>query len=509
MTEKFLFQLQSIIILFLFVFIVNLWIQKLLRIKSKEPPQPSGALPVIGHLHLLRSSKPLYQVLGDMADKHGPAFILRLGSRRTLVISGWELAKECFTINDKALAARPTNAASKHMGYNSAMFGFAPYGSYWRSIRKIATTELLSNARLDMLKHVILAEIDTCIKELHKLCSDNNNNNRVDMKKWFGDLNFNIMLQMVAGKRFFGSGGVSDEAWRFRKAVNVFFNLLFVSVPSDMFPWLEWMDLGGYVKAMKAAAKEMDSVMVKLVEEHKERRASGVTTGHTDFMDVMLSIIEDDHDLQHYFDKETLIKATSMALILGTETTTVALTRILGNLLNNQELMKKVQTELNEQVGKDRVVSESDIKKLVYFRAVIKESFRLTPSAELLVPRETMEDCIVAGFQIPAGTQVIVNVWKLHRDSGVWSDPLEFRPERFLSSHEATGIDVKGQNYELIPFGTGRRSCPGISMALHVIHLALARLIQAFELRPILDLDSDSCTVNLVPRLSPELYQKP
>lgn len=197
------------------------------------------------------------------------------------------------------------------------------------------------------------------------------------------------------------------------------------------------------------------------------------------------------------------------ALILGTETTTVALTRILGNLLNNQELMKKVQTELNEQVGKDRVVSESDIKKLVYFRAVIKESFRLTPSAELLVPRETMEDCIVAGFQIPAGTQVIVNVWKLHRDSGVWSDPLEFRPERFLSSHEATGIDVKGQNYELIPFGTGRRSCPGISMALHVIHLALARLIQAFELRPILDLDSDSCTVNLVPRLSPELYQKP
>ncbi|KAH7660907.1 Cytochrome P450 E-class group I protein [Dioscorea alata] len=413
-----------------------------------------------------------------MADKLGPAFILRLGSRRTLVISGWELAKECFTINDKALATRPTNAASKHMGYDSAMFGFAPYGSYWRSIRKIATTELLSNARLDMLKHVMLAEIDTCIKELHKLC-DNNNNNRVDMKKWFGDLNFNIVLQMVAGKRFFGSGGVSDEAWRFRKAVNQFFQLLFASVPSDMFPCLEWMDLGGY-------------------RSTRREELQGLPTGHTDFMDVMLSIMEDDdHDLQHYFDKETLIKATSLALILGgTDTTTVSLTRILGNLLNNQEMMKKVQTELDEQVGKDRVVNESDMKKLVYFRAVIKEAFRLTPSAELLVPRETMEDCIVAGFQVPAGTQVIVNAWKLHRDPGVWSDPFEFRPERFLSSHAATGIDVKGQNYELIPFGTGRRSCPGISMALHVIHLALARLIQAFELRA-LDSDSDSCTAHI------------
>ncbi|KAM0951521.1 putative cytochrome P450 [Dioscorea sansibarensis] len=494
MGENFLLQLQSIVILFLIVLIVNLWIQKFLRIKNKEPPQPSGGLPVIGHLHLLRCDKPLYQVLGDMADEHGPAFIIRLGSRRTLVISGWEFAKECFTINDKALAARPTSAFSKHMGYNGAMVGFAPYGSYWHSIRKIATTELLSNTRLDMLKHVMLAEIDTCVKELHKLCDNNNNNNknnRVDMKKWFGDLNFNIVLQMVAEKRFFGSDGVSDEAWAFRKAINQFFQLLFVSVPSDMFPWLEWMDLGGYVKAMKAAAKEMDSVMVKLVEEHRERRASGVAAGDADFIDVMLSVMED-HELQDYFDKDTMIKATSLAMILGgTDTTTTSLIKVLGYLLKNQDALKKVQTELEEQVGRDRVVNVSDIKNLIYLQAVIKESSRLSPASELLVPRETIENCTVAGFQIPAGTQVMVNAWKLHRDPHVWPDPFEFRPERFLESDAGIKIDVKGHNFELIPFGAGRRACPGISMALRVMHLTLARLMQDFEFRGVGDVPDE------------------
>ncbi|XP_039139715.1 cytochrome P450 CYP82D47-like [Dioscorea cayenensis subsp. rotundata] len=524
--DDYFLQLQSIVVIFALIILCKvLWHGTFTSFnnKHKRPPQPFFALPVIGHLHLLLNAQTIFHKLGDMADKLGPAFMLRLGSRRTLVISSWEVAKECFTINDKALASRPSNtAAVTHLAYKAAFFGLAPYGSFWRSMRKIATTELLSNTRLDKLKHVMLAEIDTCIKELHNLCGDNNNdNNRVDMKEWFGDLNFNIVLQTVAGKRFFGSGGGSDEAWRFRKAAHQFFHLLFVSVPSDMFPWLEWMDLGGYVKAMKAAAKEMDSVMVKLVEEHRERRTSGVATGDTDFMDVMLSIIHDDHELQGHFDKETLIKATSLNLILGgTDTTGISMTRVLAHLLNNQDILKKVQTELDEQVGLNRVVNESDIKNLIYLQAVIKESLRLTPSSEFLFPRETVKDCTVAGFHIPAGTLVIVNAWKLQRDPRVWPNPLEFRPERFLPNHEADGIDVKGQNYELIPFGTGRRSCAGISMALCIMHLTLARLIQAFELRLVNNVPAElfeglfsmaihtaPLMAEITPRLSPELYQ--
>ena len=204
----------------------------------------------------------------------------------------------------------------------------------------------------------------------------------------------------------------------------------------------------------------------------------------------------------------------------GTDTTNISLTRVLAHLLNNQDVLKKVQSELDQKVGVDRIVSESDIKNLIYLQATIKESLRLTPPSEFLVPRETVEDCTVAGFDIPAGTQVIVNAWKLQRDPRVWPDPLEFQPERFLPSHAAAGIDVKGQNYELLPFGTGRRLCPGISMSLQVMHLTLARLIQGFELRPINNVPSElfeglfsmalysaPLTVEITPRLSPEVYQ--
>ncbi|KAM0939567.1 putative cytochrome P450 [Dioscorea sansibarensis] len=505
--DNWLLLLQSMVAIFALIILYMVWWNsgfKSFVSKHKQPPQPFFTLPVIGHLHLfLNIGQPLYRKLGDMADKLGPAFMLRFGSRRTLVISSWDVVKECFTINDKGLSARPSTAITKYMCYDSAMYSFAPYGSYWRSIGKFTNTEFLSNTRLDNVKHIMLAEIETCLKELHTLCecdtnnnNNNNNNNRssvitVNMKEWFGDLSFNVVLQMVAGKRFFGSGSASDEARRFRKATHQFFHLLFVSVPSDMFPWLEWVDLGGHVKTMKAAAKEMDSVMVWLMEEHRERRTSGVAAGDADFMDVMLSIVGDDHELRNYFDQETLIKATSL-----------------------------VQTELDEKVGKDRVVNESDIKNLIYLQAVIKESFRLTPPGELLVPRETVHDCVVAGFHIPTGTQVIVNAWKLQRDPHVWPNPLEFQPERFLPSHAAAGIDVKGQNYELIPFGSGRRLCPGISMAQHVLHLTLARLIQGFELRPegnvpaeiyegLFSVSSYSAPlmVEITPRLSPELYQ--
>ncbi|XP_039140262.1 cytochrome P450 CYP82D47-like [Dioscorea cayenensis subsp. rotundata] len=495
-----LLEFQSIVaLIFTFIILYKLWCnttsKSSINTKQKKPPQPFFALPVIGHLHLFLNRQPFYLTLADMVDKLGPVFMLQLGSRRTLVISSWDVVKECFTINDKAFSSRPITAATKYICYNGAMVGFAPYGSYWRSIRKIATTELLSNTRLDKLKHVMLAEIDTCIKELHNLCDNNSNNNRVDMKKWFGDLNFNVVLQMVVGKRFFGSGGGSDEAWKFRKAAHQWFHLIFVSVPSDMFPWLEWMDLGGYVKAMKAAAKEMDCVMVKLLEEHRERRrrtVSGEPSGQSDFMDVMLSIMEDGFQFENQLDSDTVIKANSLALILGgTDTTSTSMTKVLGYLLKNQDALKKVQTELDEQVGKDRVVNESDIKNLIYLQAVIKESSRLSPASEFLVPRETTQNCTVAGFQIPAGTQVMIHAWKLHRDPLVWPDPFEFRPERLLESDAGIKIDVKGHNFELVPFGAGRRACPGISMGLHVMHLTLARLMQDFEFRAVGDVPDE------------------
>ena len=199
------------------------------------------------------------------------------------------------------------------------------------------------------------------------------------------------------------------------------------------------------------------------------------------------------------------------ALILGgSDTTAGTLTWAISLLLNNSEMLKKAQEELDLQVGRERPVDESDIKNLVYIQAIIKETLRLYPAGPLLGPREAMNDCTVAGYHVPAGTRLVVNVWKIQRDPRVWSNPSAFLPERFLTSH--ADIDIRGQHFELIPFGSGRRSCPGASFALQLLHLTLARFLHAFELATPLDqpVDMTESPGLTIPKATPlEVLLKP
>ncbi|XP_059285807.1 xanthotoxin 5-hydroxylase CYP82C4-like [Lycium ferocissimum] len=392
----------------------------------------------------------------------------------------------CPTLNDKALASRPTTVTAKHMGYGYAVFRFAPF---WREMRKIAMFELLSNRRLDTLKHVQVSEVDIGIHELYKLWSDNNSGRPmlVELKRWFEGLTLNIIVRMVAGKCYFGAGATcdnDDEARRCQKAINQIFHLIGIFAPADAFPILGWYDINGHEKAMKKTAKELDSILAGSLKEHNEKtrctyswrqRASDTTAG-------------------------TLAWAISL-------------------LLNNPKLLMKTQEEIDLHVGKNRQVDESDTQNLVYIQAIIKETLRLYPASPLLGPREAMDNCEVGGYKITPGTRFIVNVWKIQRDPRVLEDPDSFKPDRFLmSSH--SNVDVKGQDFELIPFGSGRRSCPGASLALQVLHLMLARLLQAFEFSKPLDdqpidlTESPSLTIPkatpldvlITPRISANLY---
>ncbi|CAK9180595.1 unnamed protein product [Ilex paraguariensis] len=179
--------------------------------------------------------------------------------------------------------------------------------------------------------------------------------------------------------------------------------------------------------------------------------------------------------------------------------------------------MKRAQEEIEIKVGKNKWVEESDINNLVYLQAIVKETLRLYPPGPLSVPHEAMEDCNVGGYHIPKGTRLLVNVWKLHRDPRIWSDPETFMPERFLTNH--TEVDVGGQQFEYTPFGSGRRSCPGMTFAMQVTHLTLARLLQGFDFKTPADAPVDMTEglgitlpkatpvhVLITPRLSSELY---
>lgn len=489
--------------------------------RKRTAPEAAGAWPVIGHLHLLGGPELPHKTLGAMADKYGPVFLIKLGVQRVLMLSNWEMAKECFTTNDKVFANRPKSIAVEVLGYNYAMFGFGPYGSYWRQVRKIVTTGLLSNRRLEIVKHVWISEVKASIRELYELWINKRSDSNmvlVEMKDWFGDLSLNMVLRMLSGGRDSSS---KEERMRCHKLVRDFFEFMGTFLVSDALPLLRWFDFGGYEKAMRKTAKDLDNLLESWLQQHKSKRSSEQADGNQDFMDVMLSKLDDmatDEDLKG-FDADTINKATCLTILAGgTDTVTVSLIWALSLLLNKPQVLKTAREELDLRVGRERQVEERDMKNLAYLNAIVKETLRLYPAGPLTAPHESTEDCLVGGYHIPAGTRLLANLWKIHRDPSIWSDPDEFRPERFLTTHK--DVDVKGQHFELIPFGSGRRICPGLSFGLQFMQFTLASLIQGFEFATMSDepvdmtesigltnLKATPLEVLVAPRLSSDLYE--
>ncbi|CAN0922151.1 Cytochrome P450 82A1 (Fragment) [Linum grandiflorum] len=446
------------------------------------PPQARGAWPIVGHLPLLAGPRPPHIVLGNMADKHGPIFTIRMGIHQTLVVSNWETAKECLTTHDRVFADRPATLATDLLGYQRSMVGFSTYGTYWRQVRKIATLELLSSHRLELLKTARESEVKLATKELYGYWAKNVQNGAVSVEitSWFSEITLNVILKMIVGKSIGYFNGGANEVGSMMGLFKDFFELSGRFLVADGLPYLRWLDVGGFEKAMKKTAEEMDVVVGGWLKEHKDKRDSaGGGKVEDDFMDVLLNVLEDEGSIDGR-DSDTTNKATCLALTLAaSDTTSVTMTWLLSLLINHPDFLRKAQIELDTNVGKERQVQESDLHNLVYLKAIVNETMRLYPAAPLSVPHQSMEDCTVAGHLIRGGTRLIVNISKIQRDPQVWVNPDEFRPDRFLTTHKE--VDVKGQNFELIPFGSGRRMCPGLNFALQVMYLTVGTLLHGFD----------------------------
>ncbi|WJX65498.1 hypothetical protein P8452_50155 [Trifolium repens] len=477
--------LISLIPLLLFLF----GFTKFANSKNKEAPIAKGTWPILGHLPTFSGTQPPHRVLGTLADKYGPIFTIKLGSKHALIINNWEMAKECFTTNDMAVSSRPKLVATEHLAYKGAMFGFAPYGPYWRQLRKIATLEILSNRRVEQAKHVHISEVRTSIKELCDVWSSkkselgSSNYVLVDMKEWFTHLTFNMVLRMVVGKRYFGveTNVEEEEAQRCVQALKELMHLFGIITVGDVIPSLKLFDFGGHVKAMNTTSKRLDKILGEWLKERRHNKILGenVNGQSQDILDVLLSLF--DGTTIEGFDSDTVIKATILTLFAGgTDTSSVILIWALCLLLKNPLVMEKAKEELNIQVGKERCVNELDISNLVYLQAIIKETLRLYPPGPLSGPHEFSENCTLGGFQVKKGTRLITNLWKIHTDPTVWPDPLEFKPERFLTTHK--DVDFRGNHFELLPFGSGRRMCPGISFGLQMLHFSLASFLHSFDI---------------------------
>lgn len=435
-------------------------LQILQRKRQNLPPSPAPALPIIGHLHLIK--QPLHRTLHKFSQTCGPIFSLRFGSRLVVVVSSPSMVEECFTKNDIVLANRPRLMVGKYIGYNYSNIVDAPYGDNWRNLRKLVANEILSPTRLSTFLSIRQDEIIRLLRKLYEISHDNFA--KVELKSKFSELSFNVIMRMVTGKRYFGEGEDSEEANKFRELIHEVFEHAGASNPGDFLPLLRWVDYKNCEKRLARIGKDMDVLFQGLIEENRCDKSEDTMIDH------LLRLQES----QPEDYKDEVIKAIIVVLLLaGTDTSAVTMEWAMSLLLNHPNVLEKARTELDIHVGKDRLIHEQDLPKLPYLHSIIMETFRLTPTVPLLVPHEPSADCRVGGYDLPSGTMLLVNAWEIHRDPQVWDDPTSFKPERF------EGVQVEPS--KLMPFGMGRRSCPGAGLAQRVVGVALGSLIQCFE----------------------------
>ncbi|QCD79806.1 Cytochrome P450 [Vigna unguiculata] len=414
------------------------WLARIYKQKIKAEKLPPGPwkLPLIGNLHQLAVAGTLpHHTLQNLSNKYGPLMHLQLGQ----------------------ISARPELLAPKILAYGSADIAFspygdywrhmrktAPYGDYWRHMRKICTLELLSAKRVQSFSFIREDEVNKLIESIQACACTGS---PVNVSKSVSSSVSTIVTRAAFGKK-------SEHQERLLCLLK------------------EGVELAGGLEKMH---EEVDKILDNIISEHRSKHQKG--EAEENLVDVLLRI-------QQSATLDTPVTMDNIKAIIwgdifgaGSDTSGVVLEWSMSELLRNPRVMKKAQSEIREALKGKKRVSESEVQEVSYLKWVIKETLRLHPSAPLLLPRECREACMIGGYEIAVKTKVIVNAWAIGRDPKHWYDAEKFIPERF----DGTDFDFKGNNFEYIPFGGGRRMCPGILLGLANIQLPLAALLYHFD----------------------------
>ncbi|CAL9137183.1 unnamed protein product [Musa textilis] len=443
------------------------------RRKLNLPPGPRP-WPIIGNLNLIGSLP--HRSLHALSQKYGPLMCLRFGSFPVVVGSSVEAARFFLKTHDICFVSRPKTAAGKYTTYNYSDITWSPYGAYWRQARRMCLLELFSAKRLESYEYIRVEEVRALLRGLFESAGT-----PVLLKDHLSTVSLNVICRMVLGKKYLDQSEaaaiVSPE--EFKQMLDELFLLNGVMNIGDSIPWLDFLDLHGYIRRMKKLSKRFDRFLEHVLDEHNQRRRrEGDEFVARDMVDVLLQLA-DDPDLDVKLERHGVKAFTQDLIAGGTESSAVTVEWAISELLKHPEVLEKATEELDRVVGRERWVEEKEVHRLPYVESIVKETMRMHPVAPMLVPRLSREHTTFDGYDIAAGTRVLVNVWTIGRDPSIWDAPEEFRPERFLGSP----IDVKGHDFQLLPFGAGRRMCPGYSLGLKVIQLSLANLLHGFKWR--------------------------
>lgn len=435
----------------------------------KLPPGP-WKLPIIGNMHQLGGPLP-HRTLSELAKKYGPLMHLKMGEVSTVVFSSPETAKEVLKTHDVIFASRPPILASSIISYDCTSITFAPYGEYWRQLRKICILELLSSKRVLSYRSIREDEMLNMVRWIAARAGMT-----INLTEKIYSSQYGMTSRAAFGKkckeqdRFIG---VVKEAIKFAGGFGI----------ADLFPSVKLLHvMSGMRPKIEKLHQESDRMLEDIIREHRNNRSENKSgdqreDGDEDLVDVLLKF-------QNQGDQELSLTTENIKAVIldifsaGSETPATAADWIMSELVKNPKIMAKAQKEVRQVFGKRGKADEAGVAELKYLKSVVKEGLRLHPPVPLLLPRECSQVCEVNGYTIPVKTKGIINAWALGRDPKYWRDPEVFDPDRFWDD---SSVDYKGNCLEYIPFGAGRRICPGMTFGLAQVELQIAVLLYHFD----------------------------
>ncbi|XP_073146487.1 cytochrome P450 76T24-like [Henckelia pumila] len=451
-----------------FSFAVCAWILQILKPRKpcKLPPGPKP-YPVIGNI-LELGEKP-HQSLAKLSQVYGPLIHLKLGSLTTVVVSSPGIAEIFLQKHDQVFSGRNHSGAAHALDHHKLSMAWLPAENQWRKLRKICKEQMFSAPSLDSSQGLRRDRLQKLCEYVHGCCVDGK---AVDIGRASFTTSLNLMSATLFSEEFaaFDSGSCEE----LREVVCGIMEYLGKPNLADYFPVLRSLDPQGILRKNTVYFRRCFHIFEEIIGKRLEMRAG--TRLKNDMLDSLLDINQrNDSELSILDIKHLLLDL----FVAGTDTTSSTVEWAMSELLRHPHKMLLVKNELREVIGKNHEqVTESDISRLSYLRAVVKETFRLHPAGPLLVPHKSAgEDTEINGYTIPRNAQILINAWAIGRDSSTWLDPESFIPERFLE----TETDFKGQHFELVPFGAGRRICPGLPLANRMVHMMVATLIHNFD----------------------------
>ncbi|XP_078159491.1 cytochrome P450 71A26-like isoform X2 [Carex rostrata] len=459
--------LSLLCISLLSIFILCLSIKRKNFSKGPEKLIPSPPkFPFIGNIHQISSL--YHQSLYKFSLKYGPLMVFHFGEVPWLIVSSSDMACAIMRTHDLTFATRPSAVIADILRFGDV--AFEPYGEDWRQLKKIFTINLMTTKKTVSYKTIREEEVGNLIAKISNHASMSSGD-PIELSKVLFSLMIDVTCRVVSGKFI-------REERRYaviREVVEENFRLIGRFSIGDLFPSLSWLEgIIGLSRRANRNRNKWDLLFEELIQAHIQSGENN--DGQDNFVDILLSL-KNDPSIKFDITMEQIKGLLADAFSAGIDTTYITIDWTMSELIKNPKPMKKLQEEVRGVVKHGDMVRSEDLNQMSYLKAVIKETLRLHPPLPLLVPRESMEECEINGFIIPKGTKVLINAWAIAREAKSWEVPEEFMPERFIGSQ----VDYKGTDFELIPFGAGRRICPGILFGAATAELAVANLIHRFD----------------------------